>query len=64
LTAGRPAETSDDVRVMIGLEPWARATALRPRLVAIPMGMPNQAMPPQRKALTLVLGSEAMARCQ
>jgi hypothetical protein len=49
---------------MTGFSPWARATAARPIEVAIPIGIPNQAIPPKRKAFTDVEGDEAIARCQ
>jgi len=62
LTAGRPAEISSGVKV---IKPWFfRATAARPMDVAIPIGIPNHAIPPIRKALTLVWGVLAIARCQ
>jgi hypothetical protein len=50
--------------VMRGFEPWDSATAARPSEVEMPIGMPNQARPPSRKALVLVSGREATARCQ
>lgn len=44
LTAGKPAETSSGVKVMMGVDvPWAKATAESPKEVAIPKGIPNQA---------------------
>lgn len=64
LTAGSPAETSLGVSWIKGTSAWASATAESPSEVAIPIGIPNQATPPQRNAFTLVRGSEAMARCQ
>lgn len=53
-TAGRPFDTSSGVRVMRGVSMFASVTAPRPMEVAIPMGIPNHAIPPHRKALTLV----------
>lgn len=64
LTAGNPADTSAGVKVIKGSSMLASVTAPRPILVAIPIGIPNQAMPPHRNALTLVCGVLAMARCQ
>lgn len=55
LTAGRPADTSLGVSEMMGLSPLASATAARPMEVAMPMGMPNQARPPSRNALTCII---------
>ena len=61
--AGRLLATSVGVSSFIPGAPL-RATAASPRVVANEKGTANHASPPRMYALTVVLGRDAMARCQ